>query len=74
MSLPIFGKRLYVAVFYNDFVIKIPGTSLFPKKKRLRQCITHTQGIKIPGTSFFPKKKSLRQCITHTQGIKHPGT
>ena len=23
MSLPIFGKRLYVAVFYNDFVIKV---------------------------------------------------
>ena len=42
---------------------------IFSEKKRLRQCITHTQGIKIPGTSFFQKKKRLRQCITHTQGI-----
>ena len=58
MSLPIFGKKLYAAVFYYDFVIKNPGTSFFPKKKRLRQCITHTQGIKIPGTSFFPNKKA----------------
>jgi hypothetical protein len=74
MSLPILGKMLYVAVFYNDIVIKITGGSFFPKKKRLRQCITHTQGIQIPGTSFFLKKKRLRQCITHTQGIKIPGT
>ncbi len=58
----------------NTQGIKITGTSFFPKKKRLRQCITHTQGIKITGTSFFSKKKRLRQCITHTQGIKIPGT
>jgi hypothetical protein len=56
----------------NTHGIKITGTSFFPKKRRLRQCITHTHGIKIPGTSFFQKKKRLRQCITHTQGIKIP--
>jgi hypothetical protein len=27
--------------------------TFFKQKKRLRQCITHTQGIQIPGTSFF---------------------
>ena len=56
----------------NTQGIKITGTSFFPKKKRLRQCITHTQGIQIPGTSFFLKKKGLRQCITHTQGTQIP--
>ena len=39
---------------------------IFPKKKRLRQCITHTQGIKIPGTSFFPRKKSACGSASHT--------
>ena len=52
---------------------KKPRNVIFSEKKRLRQCITHTQGIKITGTSFFLKKKRLRQCITHTQGIKIPG-
>ena len=33
MSLHIFGKKLYVVVFYNDFVIKNPGT-VFPQKER----------------------------------------
>ena len=55
-------------------VIKSQERHFWRKKRRLRQCITHTQGIQIPGTSFFPKKKRLRQCITHTQGIKIPGT
>ena len=32
--------------------------AIFSEKNRLRQCITHTQGIKIPGTSLFPTKKA----------------
>ena len=50
---------------------------IFPEKKRLRQWITHTQGIKIPGTSFFPKKKAPAAVHhTHTghKNIRNPGT
>ena len=34
---------------HTHMAYKYQGTPFFPKKKGLRQCITHTQGIKIPG-------------------------
>ena len=70
------GNRVSLPIGWSlfNFFIKTQRTSFFPKKKRLRQCITHTQGIEITGTPFFLKKKRLRQCITHTQGIQIPGT
>ena len=41
-------KKAPAAVHHTHTGHKNPRNVIFQKKKRLRQCITHTQGIKIP--------------------------
>ena len=41
-------KKAPAAVHHTHTGHKNPRNVIFLKKKRLRQCITHTQGIKIP--------------------------
>ena len=48
--------------------------TFFNKKKRLRQCITHThtQGLNIPGTPFFQQKKEPAAVHNTHTGLKNP--
>ena len=51
-------KSYMLLCFTTILLHKSQERYFFRNKKRLRQCITHTQGIQISGTSFFPKKSA----------------